>query len=324
MKYVEFKNGIDNGKEYPVYLFEGEDAFFRERGLSLLKEKFVSEPSLNYVVLDSDVGVGDLIASLNGYPFLSQKKLTLVREFYPKADYFKKGLKEYLDNPSNLNLLVIINEKPCESIKKYKSVCVVECSKADVALIIRWIRGECNKAGVLIDGETAGKISEYCLGDMTRIDNEIKKLISYVGKGGQITAQIVEDLVSRATEYKMYEMTNYIAKKQFDKAIEVVHDLMSKGETAHMVVAYVYSYFRRLLHSAISGKSVSELSQIFSLPEYAVKKTVEQSAKFKKKSLKNAVDLLTDTDYKIKSGLVDADDRFYYSLFKIITENQVV
>ena len=42
MKYAEFKNGLESGDVFSVYLFEGEDAFFRERGLSLLKNKFVT------------------------------------------------------------------------------------------------------------------------------------------------------------------------------------------------------------------------------------------------------------------------------------------
>ena len=74
MKYVEFKNNLEDGQACAVYLFEGEDAFFRERGLSLLKSRFVSEPELNLVTLDSDAEVSEIISSLEGYPFLSEKR----------------------------------------------------------------------------------------------------------------------------------------------------------------------------------------------------------------------------------------------------------
>lgn len=322
LKYVEFKNGLDEGQEYGVYLFEGEDAFFRERGFNLLKNKFVQEPSINCVTLESDVSVSQLTASLNGYPFLSQKKMTVIREFYPKAEYLKSGLKEYLDSPSDSSIFVVLNEKPCESLKKFSSVCVVDCGKADLALLIRWIRSECIREGVSIESQTAQMISEYCLGDMTRIQNETQKLIAYAGKGGLVTAQAVEDLVSRSTEYKIYEMTDFIARKKFDSALEVIHDLTSKGETPHGILTYTYTYFRRLLHVAISGKSALELSKLLGIKEFAVKKAMEQASKFKKRSLKNAVDALTDTDYKIKSGQLDADDGVYLAIFKIITENK--
>ena len=186
MKYTEFKNDLENGKAFSIYLFEGEDAYFRERGLTLLKSKFVSEPSLNFVNFDSDVSNSELLTSLEGYPFMSEKRLTVVREFYPKSDYIKRGLGGFLDNPSPTSILVILNEKPCELIKKYSSVCVVECSKQDSTLIARWIKAECAKAEVLIDGETAKLIVDFCLSDMTRIENETKKLCSYALKNGQI------------------------------------------------------------------------------------------------------------------------------------------
>ena len=45
LKYTEFKSSLGSEKEFPVYLFEGEDAFFRERGLALLKKEYLSQPA---------------------------------------------------------------------------------------------------------------------------------------------------------------------------------------------------------------------------------------------------------------------------------------
>lgn len=321
MKYTEFKNDLENGKTFSVYVFEGEDAYFRERGLFLLKNKFVSEPSLNYVSFNSDVSLGELLTSLDGFPFMSEKRLTVVREFYPKADFIKSGLGAFLDNPAPTSIFVVLNEKPCEPLKKYSSVCVVDCAKQDVALLVRWIKAECGKAGVSIDGETAKLLAEYCSLDMTRIETETNKLISYAGTNGIIDKSVVDSMVARDTEYKIYELTDYIAKKKFDLALSVIKDMLSKGETMQRIIVAVYNYYRRLLLSAISDKSVSELATAFGVKEFAARKTKEQSALFKKKALKSAVDALTDADYKIKSGLNDADEMAWITIFKIMTDN---
>ena len=320
MKYTEFKKELENGNTFSVYLFEGEDGYFRERGMALLKKKFVSEPSLNFVNLDSDCSVGELISSLDGYPFMSEKRMTVIREFYPKQDFFKSGFKSYLENPSSQSILAILNEKPCEALKKFQSVSVVECNKADVSLLIRWIKAECQNASVEIDGQTAGTIAEFCLSDMTRIETETNKLISYVGRGGVITIKDVEEMVARDVEYKIYEMTDYIGKKQFDKALSVIKEMMAKGETSQRILVSVYNYFRKLLHSAISDMSISELASAFGVKEFAARKTKEQASMFKKRSLKSAVDALSDADYRIKCGLVDADEVTYITIFKIMTE----
>ena len=321
LKYTEFKNGLDGNKPSPAYLFEGEDSFFRERGLSMLKAKFVTESEINAVTLSADCSYGELSASLEGYPFLSEYRLTVVREFYPKQDFFKSGLKNYLENPSSQSIFVILNEKPCEALKKYDNVCVVDCGKADVSLLVRWIKAECGRYGVAIEAETAKTLAEYCLSDMTRIETETKKLVSYVGDGGTVTIDDVNDMVARDTDYKIYEMTDYIGKKKFDLALLVITDMLTKGETPQRILSSVYNYYRRLLHSAISGKTALELASCFGVKEFAARKTKEQSAMFKKRALKNAVDLLTDADYKIKSGKSDADEKMWYTLFAIMTEN---
>ncbi len=320
LKYTEFKSAVGEGNVSPVYLFEGEDAFFRERGFSLLLNKFVSEPELNLVALPADCSVDQLVTSLNGYPFMSQKRMTVIRDFYPKQDFISGGLKEYLLNPSEFSILVILNEKSCETLKKYDSVCVVDCSKADASLLVKWIKAECDKNFVKIDGETAKLIVDYCLSDMNRIQTETEKLCFYVGKDNAITKTEVDEMVSRSSDYKIYEMTDYIAKKQFDLAILVIKEMLSKGESAQMVISSVYNYFRRLLHASISNKDATELAKCFNIKEYPAKKLLEQAKKFKKRALKSAVDALTDADFRIKSGRNDADEMMWLTVFKIMTD----
>ena len=320
LKYIDFKNGLSAGQEYAIYLFEGEDAFFMERGLSLLKNKFISNPELNLVNLGADTDIGTIITSLEGYPFMSQKRMTIIREFYPKQEQLKKGLAEYLENPFLSSILVILNQKPCDSLKKFDSVCVVDCSKADVSMLIKWIKAECTASNVSIDGETAQQLSEYCLCDMTRIKTETQKLIDYVGSEKTIQKQDVENLISKDLEYKIYELTDQIGKKNFDKALSTIKDMLNKGEMATRLLSYIYNYFRRLLHVSISNMNNQELAKAFGVKEYAITKMKSQSAMFKKRALKNAVDMLCDADYKIKSGQCDAGDFAYLTIFKIMTE----
>ncbi len=320
LKYTEFKVGLENGQSFPVYLFEGEDAFFRERGFSLLKNKFVTELDLNLTVLDSACTKEQLLSSLNGYPFMSEKRMTVLREFYPKQEFFKGGLKEYFENPSPFSVLVVLNEKPCEQLKKQAGITVVDCSKQDASILTKWVKGECQRNGVIIDGETAKTLCEYCLCDMTRIETETKKLCDYSGNGGTITMETVSSMVARDAEYKVYEMTDYIAKGKVDLALAVITDMMSKGEPPQKILTSVYNYYRRLLHAAISDLPLDQLATALGVKEFAARKTKEQASKFKKKALKQAVDMLCDSDYKIKSGFADANERMWLTVFTIMAE----
>ena len=163
-------------------------------------------------------------------------------------------------------------------------------------------------------------ITEYCLSDMTRIKTETHKLISFVGSGGTIKSQDVDNLVARDLEYKVYELTDYIGKKNFDKALLVIKDMTDKGELPSRILSYIYNYFRRLLHVAISDMTLEELAEAFGVKEYAVSKMKKQAMMFKKKALKSAVDMLCSADFNIKSGLCDGESSSYLTIFKIMTE----
>lgn len=320
MKYLEFKNGLKNGDEYAVYLFEGEDAYFSENGVSLIKNEFVSQPELNFITLPSESSVEDVIASLEEYPFMSKKRMVLLREFYPKQEQINKGLKKYLENPFEMAVLVIINQKPLEQLAKFSSVCVVDCSKADTSLLIKWVIAECSCSKVNINGETAKMLIEFCLSDMTRIKTETNKLISYVGENGEITVETVRKMVAQDLEYKIYELTDYIGKRDFSKALSIIKDMTAKGEPASRIISYAYNYFRRLLHISISDMEQGQIAKAFGVKEYAISKMKQQASLFKKRALKSAVDALSDADYKIKSGLCEADDCTILTIFKIMTQ----
>lgn len=320
MVFTELKKSLNNGERYSVYLIEGTDAYFRSLAVETLKNALIKEPSLNVATFDGEnLNYGDVLASLSAFPLLSERRMTIIKEFYPKGDALKSGIGEFIASPSDKSVLVIVNEEASETLKKYKTVCVVSCAAADSALIVRWIKATAANSNVKISDALAEKIAEYCRNDMTRIKSETEKLIAYAC-GGEITEDAVDLLVSRDVEYKIYEMTDFIAKRKFDLAVSVIFDMMDKGETPARIISAVYNYFRRLLFVAISDKPNAETAALLGIKEYAVKKTKEQAAAFRVRAIKNAVDRLGDSDYFVKSGKWDADELLWINLFKIMTE----
>ena len=321
MLFSELKKSLNNGERFSVYLIEGEEGYFRALSLDTLKNSLVKEPSLNVATFDgAALDISDALASLNAFPFLSEYRMTVIKEFYPTAAAIKGGLRDFLEHPIKSSVLVIVNEKPHEVFKKFDSVCTVECKTADVSVIARWIKATVNAAGVKISDGLCTEIAEYCLSDMTRVKNETEKLIAYAGENGEIDENAVDLLVNRGTEYKIYEMTDYIAKRKFDDAIGVVNDMLEKGDTHGRIISAVYNYFRRLLFVAISDKSPAETGALLGVKEFAVKKAKQQAAAFNVRALKNTVDRLVDADYAVKSGKMNADDLMWINIFKIMTE----
>lgn len=318
--YIGFEKELTDGKRFNVYLFEGEDAYFGVRALLRLKNLLITEPELNYVEFDGKAEISEIIGSLNMYPFISEYRLTVVKEFYPNKEGIKVLNKE-LEHPNDRGILAIVNQKASADLKKLPNVCVVDCAKWNEATITRWIRKECGDNGVAIDGFAAGKIAEYCLCDMFRVSNETKKLVDHVGNGGIITEKLVNELVWQDNEHQIYNLTDQVCRRKFDSALSIIRDMMAKGESPQRLSVSLYNHFRRLLHIAISGESDVELASLFGVKEFAIKKSREQAKFFKVRSLKRTVDYLTETDFKVKCGMLGIDETFWLAVFKIMTED---
>ena len=324
IKFPEFSNQLNQNKINSIYLFEGEDAYFRIKGVENLKAKVVSEIDLNFASFNGDVTENELLSSLQSYSFFGDTRLTVIKEFYPDKKVTEGYLKPFLNSPYENSILAIVNEKPCETLKKYPSVCVVDCSKLDVGNLTRMVKGECEKHGVEIQLETAKLLVDDCLANMSKISNELEKLIAYAYETKRIEKQDVELLVSKDTDFKVYKMTECIANRQVNDALTIINDMLAKGDPPQRIISSVYNYFRKLLHVSISSKSLLDLAKVFgvtgSYAEFIMKKTKEQAQKFTPKALKKAVDTLTDFDYKSKSGLIDMSEGMWLSLFKIMLE----
>lgn len=322
MKFVEMKSSLKNEGVKNVYLLEGEDSYFRESGLALLKET-VAQPELNYTVLEGDAALADLpafLSALASFPFMSERRVVAVREFYPKADAFKGALGAYFQNPCPETVLAVSNAKECAALKKQANVVTVDCGRGDLSVLTEWVMRTVRRSGLAISQVSAEKVCEFSLRDMTKIANETDKLISFAREKGEVSERDVESLVVKDTEYQIYEMTERIGRKDVTGALTILKEMQAKGETPQRLMTSLYLYFRRLLHISISRESDGVLSKKLGIKEYAVKKCREQAARFRRKTLKRAVDRLTDYDFAAKTGCIAFDDALFSGIFYIMAE----
>lgn len=321
MDFIKFKSylfSLQSEDKESVFILSGDEPYFLECGLTLIKEKFNVDPVLDYDYLDGgDCNFDEIISGLSSFSFLGGIRIVVIKEFYPTAEQVNK-LAEVLKD--NSNLLVVLNSKAHATFEKLPSKITVICDRATLPFVREYILEEAHKHYVTISTEDATTIAEFCLCDMVRVENEVKKLIALSFETKTITNAMILDVVKPETEYKIYELTDFIAKKKVDKSLAIIFDLLGKGETPQRLIQSIYNYFRKLLFVSISDMSVAELSKALSIKEFAVKKTLEQAKLFKKKDLKNIVDDLVDADFKIKSGKVDALNVLNYTVLKIMTK----
>lgn len=295
MKYVDFKKFTDENGAQPIYLFEGEEVYFRERGEAMLKSRFLQEPTLDYASFDGNTLKGDkiktLVEAVNCFPFISEKRIVRVSEFYPSEKEFDFYLKELFENPPLSSILLIVNsgkgKAGTASLAKKPNVTHVDCARSDEETIKKWIVVTCKRAGIYVDGVTAGKLAAYCVYDMARIANETEKLLGYcvAARVERLTDEIVEGLVYPDSEYKIYELANALARKNYSAYMKIVKDLSTRGFNETLLLSSLASYFKNLYETSLCRGGDKEVAATLGIKEYAARKNREQAAKFGKDKL---------------------------------------
>ena len=283
MKFVLFKKSLEEGAA-PIYLFEGEEEYFKERGEEMLKERFLQEPSLNFCSFRGETlkgaALSELVAAAQAYPFLSEKRIVKVTDLHPSEREFAAYLQEYFRNPQPSTVLLIVNgggKAKGFDLKKAPNVTYVDCSKADDETVLRWIFTRFRRAGVRCDTESCERILRYCLADMSRVASETEKLIAFAGENGEVTARDVDEVVYRDTDFKIYEMTDAIGKGNAGKYMTVLRELSEKGMDETAVLNSLGFYFKNLFDIASLSKTDAETAQLLGMREYAVKMSRRQA-----------------------------------------------
>jgi DNA polymerase-3 subunit delta len=298
----------------------GDDAFLLDRASRLIVDACNVDESLNLTKYEGMEVKGDsekLISALTSYPFMGDKRVVLVKEYYPlSADV--KALKSYFDNPCETTVFIIVNLSASDNIQKLQNVTVVDCAKGDNDLASIWIKSEVKNAGITISQRAIDKIIDYCYADMTKINGEVQKLIAFALNKGQIEECDVENLCVKEMDYQMYEVVEFIANKKYEQAYSCLLEMMTASGDGQKLFVSLYYYFRRLLHSAISTLSDAEVAKHLKIKEYAVKMSRRQAKSFSVKRLKEIVDSLTLYDESFKQGKIEPSSAVWNGILGVL------
>lgn len=283
MKFVFFKKSLEEGVS-PVYLFEGEEEYFKERGEEMLKQKYLGDSTLNYTAFSGEALKGaamtSLVSAAESFPFFGEKRIVKAVEFYPTEKEYAQYLQKYFSDPQPTTILLIVNSHAAAGrsfdFKKAPNVTFVDCSKGDDETLLRWIYTRFKRAGIRADTECCERIMRYCLSDMSRIAGETEKLIDYAAQDKQLSADDVDAIVYKDAEYKIYEMTNAVGLQNHSKYLTIGHELLEKGMDEMGILNALCAYFRNLFEIALLHKDDRETARLLGMKEYAVKMSRRQ------------------------------------------------
>lgn len=298
------------------YLIESQDSLslIKERKNLIKKNSFQDAPISIYDV--EETPLENALEDLDTYSFLSDKKVIIIKGLENlKYDDWKKDIDhlfKYIDNPNEDNLLIIEATKLNNTTKIAKEL-KKKCEYISVELNTKsFIKNEFK--GYTIDQASINLLDEYCLGDITKINNECHKLKNYKISDKKITKEDIEDLVVKKlgdSKELTFAFSRSLALKDKKEALKKYKELLSYDIEPLSIIGLLASQIRIIYQVKLLERRNLRDKEIANFlgekSDYRITKTRELTRYYSEEELLNLMQKLSEIDIKIKTNDIDGN-----------------
>ncbi|SMD38923.1 DNA polymerase III, delta subunit [Reichenbachiella faecimaris] len=288
--YQDILNNLKNNQYAPVYFLQGEESFFIDEVIKHI-EKHAMEESLRsfnqVVVYGKDADIPNILNHAKGFPMMAERKVVIVKEAQEIAGFSKeeneKMLLHYMENPQPSTVLVFgYKYKTLDKRKKLgktidQKAVLMTATKFYDNQIPSWVESFVKSRNRQIDQKALQLIVEHIGNNLTRIANEIDKMLINIGEEPKIMAEHVYKNIGISKEYNVFELQKALSFRNVMKANEIITYFKSdpKSNPIIPIVANLFSFFNKLLllHHA-KDKSEKHLASLLGVHPFFVKEYI--------------------------------------------------
>ncbi len=307
----QLKNDLKNKSLGRFYIIFGEEDYLRRHYHEQIKKQLLDEltADFNYHRLTNENFSLQLLAeSLEAIPMMADRSLIELDEVdvFSLSESDAQVLTALLEDiPEYCCLIMTYNDfKPDKRKKLYKTLektaVLAQFHYQNEADLRPWIVRHFKEHGKQITPD----ICSYLIGltgtSMTRLLTEIEKICSYSG-AETIVRSDIDAVVEPTLEAVVFQLTDALAERKFDLAVERLHVMFKMQTEPIPIVAAIGSQMRRLRAAKIL-KNADELVSVCGLQSYAAGKTMTQARRFSEEFCTRAVLLCTEADYRLKTS----------------------
>jgi DNA polymerase-3 subunit delta len=330
MEHSNLLKNIKEGIIENIYFFIGQEQFLCEEIINELRKQIL-DPSfkdLNYEYMEEkNISTQSIISACETLPFMDKWRLVIVKNF----DFLQGGnskenegeiekIIKYIKNISPNTCLVFWQTENVDKRKKlFKAIKqegkLIEFEKLKPFEYEKWLESKISKKGKNIKKtvlrsfmENSNYLSKNSPKTLRDINNEINKIVDYIGDRIEITQDEIGNILSRSLENDIFKMVDAIGKRDKKTAIILLNDMLRNGENGIKILTMITRQFRILIQCRElknKGYSPDLIAKKLSLAPFIVKKGLAQCQHFKGRTLKEALNTTSQIDLKMKTGKVN-------------------
>jgi len=301
-------------KDSPTYLFLGEEDFLKEQSIENLKSRFLDTETkdLNYSVFygrDKNFNIKEMLDNLNTLPFLSKRRLVVLKEADSLPAPLRQSILLYLRNPKHSSVFII--ESPTPAIK---GEFLLEASRlAQLAYYRRltdsglntWLREKAASSGKKISLEAVREIKENLPNNLRIFSSNMDNIILYIGKEPLITREAVRKVIGISPSHTAFDLIGSIEKRDAKRALCIFSSLKRDRKKETELLGLLAWWARMLLRikELLSIKQTSEIRRDLALSPRVFDQIVKYASGFRKNEILNLLDEILGADLDIKTGM---------------------
>lgn len=307
------------------YIFHGDDDLRIDEEVGAMLARMREQPNgdLNTAEFDGAVAsIPEMFGAAMAYPFLSDKRLVIVKGMLAwitrkgAGDAGKQAVERLLDGLPGLPdwaRVVFVERGKLPDSHKILKLAQTDPNGYEKAFIVPrdstgWIIKRAKDVyGAAIEPAAATALATVTVGDLRRADNELLKLVSYVGDERPINEADVMLLTPYVAEASMFEMVDALAEGRGKTAISLTLRLLDQESDVFGLYGMITRQFRLLLlakEHLSGGGSPRDIAQAISVHPYVAEKLAKQTRSFTLDQLETIYRALQDYDFKMKTGQI--------------------
>lgn len=306
-----------------AYLIYGEESYLKDFYISQIIKKVI-DPAFDSFNLHrfegKDTSLDDIIKDAQMLPMMSEYNLVYVRD-YPveKSKNDMALIKEFLDDVPDTTIFILCYDSLAVDTKSAAFRKLITYFDNTGAVINMEKRSEREVAKLLVSGAKRRKATlslddaQYLISvsgnDMTVLLNELDKLCGFV-QGGVITKEIIDNMATKCLQAKIYDLSKAVVSGNSQLAYNVLDGLFYMKEDPvriSSIIIGVYVDMYRVKCAKTAGQSYSDVAKHFNYKnrEFALRNASRDCAEMSEQQLRASLDVIAETDVKLKSTAID-------------------
>ena len=297
----------------------GEEEFYIDNITNLFIEDVLTEEEKEFnlnILYGKETSVDQIISICKKYPLMSKHQIVLVKEAQDLSRSFD-GLIDYFKKPLESTILIInykhksIDKRKSSFKELKKNAKVFESKKLYDNQVQNWISNTINSAGFSIDRKSVSLINEHLGNSLSKISNEIDKLLEIKKKEKIIELDDIEKYIGISKEFNNFELRKALGEKNYNKALQITQYFSENPNSNPIVVtiSIIFDFFNKLLlfHSN-NTLNDTKIASLLGINPFFIKEYKTASINYDLKQVVRIISILRDYDMFSKGvGVKKAD-----------------